>query len=47
MDTEKPIKMVLDSAVIVTNNARKTIDVSMTTLTKAAETIKATNDKFY
>ncbi len=50
MDIEKPVKVVLDSAVMVVGDARGTIDVSDATLTDMVEmvkSVKATNDKFY
>lgn len=47
MDNEKPVKVVLNEAVIVFDNAREAIDVSMAALTKALESIKTVNDKFY
>ena len=47
MDNEKPVKAVLNDAVIVFDNAHETIDVSMAALTKAIESVKTVNDKFY
>lgn len=47
MDIEKPVKVVLNDAVIVFDNAREAIDVSMAALTKAIESVKTVNDKFY
>ncbi len=47
---KKPVKVALDSAVMVVGDARGTIDVSAATLTDMAEmvkSVKATNDKFY
>lgn len=47
MDNEKPIKVILNEVVVVFDNARETIDVSMAALTKAVESVKVVNDKFY
>lgn len=47
MDNEKPIKVILNEVVIVFDNAREAIDVSMAALTKAVESVKVVNDKFY
>lgn len=47
MDNEKPVKVVLNDATIVFDNAREAIDVSTAALTKAIESIRAANDKFY
>lgn len=47
MDIEKPVKVVLNDAVIVFDNAREALDVSMAALTKAIESVKTVNDKFY
>jgi hypothetical protein len=47
MDIEKPVKIVLNDAVIVFDNAREAIDVSMAALTKAIESVKTVNDKLY
>lgn len=47
MDIEKPVKVALNDAVIVLDNAREAIDVSMAALTKAIESVKTVNDKFY
>lgn len=47
MDSEKPIKATLSGAIIVFDNTREAIDVSMAALTKAIESVKAINDKFY
>lgn len=47
MDKEKPVKVALNDAVIVFDNAREAIDVSMAALTKAVESVKAVNDKLY
>lgn len=47
MNIEKPVKVVLNDAVIVFDNAREAIDVSMAALTKAIESIKTVNDKLY
>lgn len=47
MDNEKPIKVILNEVVIVFDNAREAIDVSMAALTKALESIKTVNDKLY
>ena len=47
MDSEKPVKAALSGAIIVFDNAREAIDVSMAALTKAIESIRAANDKFY
>ena len=47
---KKPVKVALDSAVMVVGDARGTIDVSAATLTDMVEmvkSVKATNDKFY
>ncbi len=47
MDNEKPVKVVLNDVTIVFDNACEAIDVSTAALTKAIESIRATNDKFY
>lgn len=47
MDIEKPVKVALNDAVIVLDNAREAIDVSMAALTKAIESVKTVNDKLY
>lgn len=47
MDNEKPVKIALNDATIVFDNAREAIDVSTAALTKAIESIRAVNDKFY
>mgnify|MGYP006879537630 CR=1 FL=1 len=47
MDSEKPVKAALSSAIIVFDNAREAIDVSMAALTKAVESVKVVNDKLY
>ena len=47
MDNEKPVKVTLNEAVIVFDNAREAIDVSTAALTKAIESIRTVNDKFY
>jgi hypothetical protein len=47
MDIEKPVKVALDSAVMVVGGARGTIDVSAATLTDMVESVKAVNDKLY
>lgn len=47
MDNEKPVKIALNDAVIVFDNAREAIDVSMAALTKAIESVKTVNDKLY
>ena len=47
MDNEKPVKVILNEVVIVFDNAREAIDVSMAALTKAVESVKVVNDKFY
>lgn len=47
MDNEKPVKVVLNDATIVFDNAREAIDVSTAALTKAIESVKTVNDKFY
>lgn len=50
MDIEKPVKVALDSAVMVVGDACGTVDVSAATLTDMVEmvkSVKATNDKFY
>ena len=47
MDIEKPVKVALDSAVMVVGGARGTIDVSAATLTDMVESVKTVNDKFY
>ena len=47
MDSEKPVKAVLSNAIIVFDDAREAIDVSMAALTEAIESVRAANDKFY
>lgn len=47
MDSEKPVKAALSGAIIVFDNAREAIDVSMAALTKAIESVKVVNDKLY
>lgn len=47
MDIEKPVKVALDSAVMVVGGARGTIDVSAATLTDMVESVKTVNDKLY
>lgn len=47
MDNEKPVKVALNDVTIVFDNAREAIDVSTAALTKAIESIRAANDKFY
>lgn len=47
MDIEKSVKVVLNDAVIVFDNAREALDMSMAALTKAIESVKTVNDKFY
>lgn len=47
MDNEKPVKVVLNDVTIVFDNAREAIDVSTAALTKAIESIRVANDKFY
>lgn len=47
MDNEKPVKVTLNDATIVFDNAREAIDVSTAALTKAIESIRIANDKFY
>lgn len=47
MDNEKPVKVALNDVTIVFDNAREAIDVSTAALTKAIESIRAVNDKFY
>lgn len=47
MDSEKPVKAALSGAIIVFDNAREAIDVSMAALTKATESVKTVNDKLY
>ena len=47
MDSEKPVKATLSGAIIVFDNAREAIDVSMAALIKAIESVKTVNDKFY
>ena len=47
MDSEKPVKAALSGAIIVFDNAREALDVSMAVLTKAIESIKVVNDKLY
>lgn len=47
MDIEKPVKVVLNDAVIVFDNAREAIDVSTAALTKAIELVRTVNDKLY
>lgn len=46
MDTEKPVKVVLNDAAIVVDT-HEPIDVSAATLTEMVESVKAVNDKFY
>ena len=47
MDNEKPVKVALNDVTIVFDNAREAIDVSTAALTKAIESVKTVNDKFY
>lgn len=47
MDSEKSVKAALSGAIIVFDNAREAIDVSMAALTKAIESVKVVNDKLY
>ena len=47
MDSERPVKAALSGAIIVFDNAREAIDVSMAALTKAIESVKVVNDKLY
>ena len=47
MDNEKPVKAILNEGVVVFDNAREAIEVSMAALTKALESIKIVNDKLY
>ena len=47
MDIEKPVKVTLNEVVIAFDNAREAIDVSTAALTKAIESIRVANDKFY
>lgn len=47
MDNEKPVKIALNDAMIVFDNAREAIDVSMAALTKAVESVKVVNEKLY
>jgi len=43
----KPVKVALDSAVMVVGDARSAIDVSAATLTDMVESVKTVNDKLY
>lgn len=44
MDTEKPVKVMLDDEIVVVGDVCSTIDISAATLTKLVESVDMQND---